>query len=199
MAEASRSEAAQRRSVLSGLSLANRAGDIAIAEVPIVQRFVLRGDAAQLEDIFGVNLPTEPLRAAGTVEAAALKLGPDEWLLLTANSAPLASALQTRVRGTASALVDVSHRNIGLDLGGQRAADVLASACPLDFDLTAFPIGQCTRTIYGKAEVIVWRTAAQAFHLEVWRSFAPYVVALLGEAVAGLPPAHAHVPASRQN
>jgi heterotetrameric sarcosine oxidase gamma subunit len=40
----------------------------------------------------------------------------------------------------------------------------------------------CTRTIIGKAEAVLWRKAAAEYHLEVWRSFAGYVVDWLREA-----------------
>jgi sarcosine oxidase subunit gamma len=39
----------------------------------------------------------------------------------------------------------------------------------------------CTRTVFAKAEIVLWRTSAEVFHLEVWRSFATYVVELLRE------------------
>ena len=54
-------------------------------------------------------------------------------------------------------------------------------ACPLDLDLREFPIGMCTRTVFAKADIVLWRTRAEAFHVEVWRSFAGYVTGLLGE------------------
>jgi sarcosine oxidase subunit gamma len=41
----------------------------------------------------------------------------------------------------------------------------------------------CTRTLFGKAEIVLWRTAPDAFHIEVWRSFARYVLDCLGEAL----------------
>jgi sarcosine oxidase subunit gamma len=40
----------------------------------------------------------------------------------------------------------------------------------------------CTRTLFGKAEIVLWRTGATEFHLEVWRSFSDYVVGCLREA-----------------
>ena len=40
----------------------------------------------------------------------------------------------------------------------------------------------CTRTVFGKAEIVLWRTAAETFRIEVARSFAPYVWACLEEA-----------------
>jgi heterotetrameric sarcosine oxidase gamma subunit len=39
-----------------------------------------------------------------------------------------------------------------------------------------------TRTLLGKADIVLWRTAADVFRIEVWRSFAPYVWACLEEA-----------------
>jgi sarcosine oxidase subunit gamma len=39
----------------------------------------------------------------------------------------------------------------------------------------------CTRTVFSKADILLWRTAEEAFHIEVWRSFAGYVTGLLRE------------------
>jgi sarcosine oxidase subunit gamma len=41
----------------------------------------------------------------------------------------------------------------------------------------------CTRTIFGKAEIVLWRRGPRSFHIEVWRSFAPYLLACLQEAL----------------
>ena len=83
-------------------------------------------------------------------------------------------------------LVDVSHRNTGLIIRGTKVADILNAACPLDLDEAAFPMGMCTRTLFGKAEIVLWRTANDAFHMETWRSFLPYVVGVLGVAIRDL-------------
>jgi sarcosine oxidase subunit gamma len=40
----------------------------------------------------------------------------------------------------------------------------------------------CTRTLFAKAEIVLWRTRPDMFRIEVWRSFAPYVQGLLEEA-----------------
>src|ERR1039457_130132 len=78
-------------------------------------------------------------------------------------------------------LVDVSHRQTGLEMSGPRAADILNSGCPLDLDVSAFAVGMCTRTVFAKAEIVLWRIAADVFRLEVWRSFTDYVARFLGE------------------
>jgi sarcosine oxidase subunit gamma len=118
-----------------------------------------------------------------------LWLGPDEHLLLELapgertdeSQAALAGALEQALAGTPHALVDVSHRQFALEVSGAHAATILNAGCPLDLDLTEFPLGMCTRTVLAKADVVLWRTRADAFHVEVWRSFAGYVSGLLAE------------------
>jgi heterotetrameric sarcosine oxidase gamma subunit len=40
----------------------------------------------------------------------------------------------------------------------------------------------CTRTRLGQAEIVLWRIAPEVFHLDVARSFTPYVWTCLEEA-----------------
>jgi sarcosine oxidase subunit gamma len=47
----------------------------------------------------------------------------------------------------------------------------------------------CTRTVLAKADITLWRTQADAFHLEVWRSFAGYAGGLLHEIAREFHPA----------
>jgi sarcosine oxidase, subunit gamma len=44
-----------------------------------------------------------------------------------------------------------------------------------------------TRTLLGKAEIILWRTSETSWQIEVWRSYAPYVLTYLKQAIADLP------------
>jgi sarcosine oxidase subunit gamma len=113
---------------------------------------------------------------------AALWLGPDEQLLLGAEGNDIAAALGPALRELPHSLVEVSHRQTALQVGGPRAAVLLSAGCPLDLDPGAFPVGMCTRTVLAKAEIVLWRTAEDIFHIEVWRSFAAYVSRFLAEA-----------------
>jgi sarcosine oxidase subunit gamma len=152
--------------------------------LPQVARWSVRaGEAAasEIEHAFGVALPREACRAAGDGVRSALWLGPDEWLLL----APEGEAAEISAALLAIALasvVDISHRQVAIAVSGARAADVLNAGNPLDLNATAFPVGMCTRTVFAKAEIVLWRTGPEAFHVEVWRSFAPYVLGLIEEA-----------------
>ena len=155
-------------------------------------RFIFRGpaEAARLAgSAFGCGLTTEACRAVREADRAALWLGPDEWLLLSkteAEPAGLAVAIEAAVGAVPHALVDVSHRQVGISVAGPGAALLLNAGCPLDLDLRAFPIGMSTRTVLAKADIALWREAEDRFWIEVGRSFAPYLLAYLKNAEAGL-------------
>jgi len=166
--------------------IATLVGGAAIAELSGLGRLSLRGGPQVLAaagDAFGLTLPLEPCRAAEGDARAALWLGPDEQLLLVQQSdwPAVLDALRRRLAGMPHALVDISQRQLALSVNGPRAAELLNSGCPLDLHPQAFPVGMCTRTLFAKAPVVLWRTAANTFHLEVWRSFAHYVQLLLLE------------------
>ena len=149
-------------------------------------RLSLRGGPevlAAASDAFSLQLPREACRAAEGDARAALWLGPDEQLLLVQQSDWEATmvALTRRLAGLPHALVDISQRQVALQVAAPHVADTLSAGCPLDLHPDAFPIGMCTRTLFFKAPIVLWRTAADAFHLEVWRSFVPYVQQLLRE------------------
>jgi sarcosine oxidase, subunit gamma len=179
------------RSPLVGLALPT-GPRFAIAEAPPAARFVLRGgEGARVASgmAFGAEPPPRLGRAGEGAGRAALWLGPDEWLMIAegAESPPLGDRLESVLDGTAHSLVDISHRQIGLIVSGSAAARVLNAGCPLDLDANAFPVGMATRTLFDKAEIVLWRRAEATFHVEVWRSFAPYLAASLIEAARGAP------------
>jgi sarcosine oxidase subunit gamma len=134
--------------------------------------------------VWGVPFSEEPLRALQRGSRTTLWLGPDEYLLLdTSTDAAAATAAEMApvLAAVPHALVDVSHRQIALEVAGPHATDLLCGGCPLDLDIGAFPIGMCTRTLFAKADILLWRTGTEQFHVEVWRSFGDYVTGLLAE------------------
>jgi sarcosine oxidase subunit gamma len=150
-------------------------------------RFIFQGGPAARAaagKAFGVTLPEDSCRANVAGDRAALWLGPDEHLLLApaGDAHAVATQVTSALSGIPHSLVDVSQRQVALQVGGSDASELLNSGCPLDLDPAAFPPGMCTRTLIGKAEAILWRKAAAEYHLEIWRSFAGYVVDWLREA-----------------
>ena len=162
-----------------------------LSALPPATRFIVRGGAEVIVAAgaaMGFSIDQSVCRASQLGARAALWLGPDEYLLLAleADAVTLGNALHEGLNALPHSLVDVSHRQTGLEIRGARAADLLNCGCPLDLDLAAFPVGMCTRTVLAKADIILWRTAPDVFRLEVWRSFSAYAASYLAEAARDL-------------
>jgi sarcosine oxidase, subunit gamma len=171
--------------LLAGTPGAGAAVELSVA--PPRARLVLRSRpdaAAAAGRTFGIQLPHEACRAAVAGSRAALRLGPDEWLLLAEedDAGLIAGQIEAALAGTHHSCVDVSHRSCGFVVKGPQAATVLNHGCPLDLSHTSFPVGMCTRTLFEKVEIVLWRVEKHAYHLEIERSFAPYVWNMLIEA-----------------
>lgn len=166
----------------------DRPGLVAVKYAGARTRFAYRGPASVVTEAFGVPGESAPCRAHSTRQRASLWLGPDERLLIAPDgeATGIAAAFAQLAVAQAHSLVDVSHRNVGMLITGLKVTQLLSAACPLDVDASALPVDMCTRTIFGKAEIILWRTAADTFHVEVWRSFVPYVTDLMREAARDL-------------
>jgi heterotetrameric sarcosine oxidase gamma subunit len=157
----------ERMHPLAALAAAlSESAEVRLAALPTGARWIIRGDTMDV----GLAKP-EVCRATVNGDHALLWLGPDEYLLLApegVNGGPMAT--------------DVSHRDTAIEVFGPRAALVINAFCALDLHASAFPVGMCTRTIFAKAQIILWRTDAETFRIEVARSFASYVWGCLEEA-----------------
>jgi sarcosine oxidase subunit gamma len=136
-------------------------------------------DLAALSGVLGLDLPVRPKTSSSANGRHALWLGPDEWLVIADKDTGLVDAAARS--GVACSATDVSHRNTAILVSGPGAAAAINAGCPLDLSLEVFPVGACSRTLFGKVEVVLLRTAEDAFRVEVWRSFSPYVFGLLAE------------------
>jgi sarcosine oxidase subunit gamma len=156
--------------------------------LPPSVRFILRAQPHAIRAAgaaLGIEVEQLACRASQGGARAALWLGPDEYLILAsvAEAPVLARLLEGALADEAHSLVDVSHRQTALEIRGPRVEDILNSGCPLNLDARAFAVGMCTRTVFAKAEIVLWRTADDVFRLEVWRSFTDYVARFLDEVV----------------
>jgi sarcosine oxidase subunit gamma len=160
--------------------------DEGIAGRPPLARFILQG-GRQASDAagraFGLALPEAACRAHAQGDRAALWLGPVEQLLLapSGEASAVGAELDRALQGLAHSLVEVSQRQVAIAVSGPRADGLLASGCPLDLDLERFPVNACARTVFARAEVVLWRRGAEEYHLEVARSFADYVLEWMRE------------------
>ena len=159
--------------------------------LPPAARFTLRGRApvmAAAGGALGLNISAAACRSAANSERAVLWMGPDEQLILAAaeGGESLGANLREALGALPHSLVDMSHRQLALEVSGPTAQTLLNAGCPLDLHISAFPVGMCTRTVLGKADIVLWRTGPDSFHVEVWRSFADYVARFLTEAAREL-------------
>lgn len=180
---------ARRTAALAGITpFGTVTGGIVVRPLPAAARFSLRLDEPALAIVreacgFALATPVNRFLDGGT--RLALRLGPDEWLLLAAESAAaaVASEISAALRLHRHALVDISHRHAALEVAGVHAPLVIAAGCPLDLDVAEFPSGSGSRTLLGKAEVVLMRTDdAPSYRIECGRSFGPYLADFLSEA-----------------
>jgi sarcosine oxidase, subunit gamma len=169
-------------------ALADAAGTAEIRPLPGAARFALRlreEDAASIGEAAGFRLDQRLNSFAAHGERLSLRLGPDEWLLIgpEADSEAIAAEIATALGGRFHALVDIGHRNVAIEVKGAHAADIINAGCPLDLEGASFPSGTATRTLLGKAEIVLLRLDDRpTYRVECWRSFAAYVQEFLGEA-----------------
>jgi len=161
--------------------------DASLAVLPDAAKFVFRGRAPSLAlagEVFGVDLPLVANRFNAAGARKVYWLGPDEWLLeaVGEDPGPLFAEISRPLASCACSLVDVSHRSDSLAISGSASGYILNHGCPIDLSEQQFPIGMCTRTILAKSPILLSRPERDAFHIDVWRSFAPYVWRLLDEA-----------------
>ena len=166
---------------LAGRAFAN--GRVSVVPAGDARRLSLRAGAnavAALSKALGVKLPVKPKTTATKHTRTAFWLGPDEWLVIdTSDGDPVADCAKVKQLHSA---VDVSSRNVAIEVSGAGAIALLNSGCPLDLHDSMFPVGAATRTIFGKAEIVLWRQADDAWRIECWRSFSDYVFAFLEDA-----------------
>lgn len=153
---------------------------VRLATLAPAERVSLRAPAesvAAVSRALGVALPQKPKTSATKAGRTALWLGPDEWMVIDeAGGDPLADC------GAAKSLhsaVGISQRNVAFSVAGSGAEATVSAGCPQDLSLAAFPVGACSRTVLGKIEIVLLRTAEDSFRVECWRSFSDYAWAFL--------------------
>ncbi|MCF3932338.1 sarcosine oxidase [Acuticoccus sp. M5D2P5] len=155
-------------------------GPVALSMADTGARFSLRigvtpDDLAAAETAFGAPIFATIGARGREAGRESLCLGPDEWVLTApeADRAPIATAFAGIGAAHPHSLVDISDREIAIDLEGEAVTALLAQGIAIDLD--AFPSGHGTRTVYDGITVVLRRDAAHAFRLEAWRSFVPHV------------------------
>tara|TARA_R110001583_G_scaffold195404_1_gene372821 strand:- start:54620 stop:55171 length:552 start_codon:yes stop_codon:yes gene_type:complete len=155
---------------------------VSVSLMAPVARFSLRlraGDVPALSQAIGLELPTRIGTRARKEPVDIMCLGPDEWQVQTdaSDSARLINACAGIYAQTPHSLTDISEREVTVVIHGPDAIDLLGIGCPRDIDQIA--IGDGCRTVFDGVSTILWRDGETSFRLDIWRSFAPYVIDLI--------------------
>jgi sarcosine oxidase subunit gamma len=153
-----------------------------VAVLPPLARFSLRIGAADrpaAAAAFGLALPERIGAGAAAEGRAAWCLGPDEWLLHApeAAEAEVAAAFAACRAAAPHSLTVISDREITLGVAGPGVCELLSLGCPADPALLA--PGQARRSVFDDIQIVLIRDAAEAFRIEVGRSFADHVQGVL--------------------
>ena len=154
--------------------------DVTISLMEEKARYNLRlkdKDVAAIKKVTGLKLPTKiggSTRGKGII---CVKLGPDEWNIISSikEKPKLDKSLTKTSKSYICSVTDISHRNVGFEIEGEEAVNLINVGCPLDLSLEEFPVGKVTRTVFESASIMLLRTGERSFHLECWRSFSPYL------------------------
>jgi len=134
-------------------------------------------DAPKIGQATNLQLPAKMLTTAAANDWSVLHMAPDEWMLLGAEDQ--SAALEAQFRNSAlpaHSLVEISDRSRWLQIDGERAGRLLAGACPIDID--QMPEATATRTLFGKATIVLWKNDGY-YRISHARSYDAYVVALI--------------------
>ena len=158
-----------------------------VVAAPTAGRLVCRVALPDVINAAGFDLGGPINQTSAVRERLAVRLGPDEWLIVVGEAEldAVAAEISAALAGRLFTLTDISHRHTAFEVSGSAVSDVLSAGCPLDLERTAPGFG--TRTLLGKAEVVLIRLddapdGSSRYRVECWRSFGRYLHAFLAEA-----------------
>ena len=136
----------------------------------------LRGEPALnlASAALGLDLAMPAGAASELRDRAALRIGPDEWMVRCPRigEAELAHNLRQALAGYPGAAAPLGNGTVVIDASGPRARAFLAKGSSLDLHPSRFAPGRCAATGFGKIRVVLWQRGPELFHLHVGRSFA---------------------------
>ena len=138
--------------------------------------------------VVGLALPEQANRFVEAGSKQVFWLGPDEWLLLTADSKlpQLIDELRHSLAGLHATVTDLSGAAIVLQIQGADVADILSKGCTLDLHRDSFSSGDCAQAGLAKATMLLaCRTAGEDYTLVVRRTYAEYLMQWLLHSAQG--------------
>lgn len=155
---------------------------VSVTPLPAAARFSLRvagAERSRFEDALRESLPPGIGGVAGTPERFIACLGPDEWQLTVplTDAAAAREAIRALPPDLPCSVTDIGARELCYLVQGPQAATLLNAGCPRN--LPAMPVPSAARTVFDGTPVTLVKWNETVFRLEIWRSFAPHMLACL--------------------
>ena len=126
----------------------------------------------RIDPVLGTDLPTSMGEAVAVSSRLFLKVGPDQFWIITRDNEDLARALESVVSPTVGSVTSLSHSRTCIWIDGPSSREVLATGIALDLDPAVFPPNSFALTGLHHTPILVLRSDATRFELYVSRTFA---------------------------
>lgn len=170
---------------------------VELLEIPFPEIINLRGNpddatfVRKASEAVGAPLPVTPNTVGTGKTHVACWVGPDEWLVRSAQSVPdaetggLARKVDQALAGQFFAVTDQSSAYSVMQLSGPQARAVLSKGCPLDLSPEVMGAGKCAQSHYFGASVLLrpLDDTGHAWEIIVRRSFADATARILLDAM----------------
>lgn len=118
--------------------------------------------AQSILDGFGFVVPENYAQSLVVQSKRLLRIAPDRMLILSADPLP-----NIPLASDTLALLDLSHSRTAISVGGPSAEQIMARLAGIDFRLSAFPVDHFAQTGMHHVGVLIYRPAAESFHIVV--------------------------------
>jgi len=164
----------------AGLLTRTAAAQVHVEAVPGRLSLRAQGDLSPLRSALGVSLPSSIGQRAKNTALEIVCLGPDEWLIVADNPAPIIDGCRQVYKTTPHSLVDLSGREVTFKITGPRATEIVTLGCPRNPE--TINSNEARRTVFDGASVVLWHDShdgGDVWRMDVWNSFADHVYHLL--------------------
>lgn len=107
-----------------------------------------------------------------TPQGQLLRSGPEEFLLVAEQSVGQFAQLRAAIAPTLGSVTDLSHARCRIRIDGEHCLDALSKLFAIDLREPAFPVGQARLTGHHHVPAVLVRTAARAFDVWVFTTYA---------------------------
>ena len=122
--------------------------------------------------LLGADLPGCVGQATTHGARLLLKIGPEQFWIITRDDEDLAPELQPVIAPTVGSVISLTHSRTCISIDGHSSPEVLATGIALDFHPDVFRLGFFALTGLHHTPIMIHRSGASRYELYVLRTFA---------------------------